>query len=154
MVSIIQETAMTTPAKFRYAPLAVRLRRRRDELRARMLAPAALAGAVAAGDSDPHEVRDFKDLAADDMRALVSDAKLAAASRELQDVDAALHRIEHGTYGDCVECGEPIARCRLEALPATPCCTDCQALRERQRGLVYAAQPGLPSTLGRVSALQ
>ena len=80
---------------------------------------------------DFHEVRDYKDLAADDARELLEDAKLAGAARELVDVTAALRRIEQGTYGDCVECGEPIDRRRLDAMPATLCCTACQGWRER-----------------------
>ena len=37
----------------------------------------------------------------------------------------ALARIEDGTYGACVRCGEPIAEARLDALPWTPLCRNC-----------------------------
>jgi RNA polymerase-binding transcription factor DksA len=48
---------------------------------------------------------------------------LAAALREqLADVEGALARMDHGTYGRCQECGEVISADRLEAMPATPFC--------------------------------
>ena len=40
-------------------------------------------------------------------------------------IDAALARIEDGTYGDCVRCGEAIAPARLALVPDTPFCAAC-----------------------------
>ncbi|MGE3819628.1 MAG: TraR/DksA family transcriptional regulator [Isosphaeraceae bacterium] len=40
-------------------------------------------------------------------------------------VHAALGRVEAGRFGRCVECDEPIARPRLQALPYTPHCIQC-----------------------------
>ena len=51
--------------------------------------------------------------------------------RLLQAIDAALQRIEDGTYGICQSCGEPIAPERLEALPWTTRCIDCKRREER-----------------------
>lgn len=45
----------------------------------------------------------------------------------LQEVDAALARIENGTYGKCENCGEEIAEDRLRAFPAAALCTKCKA---------------------------
>jgi RNA polymerase-binding protein DksA len=45
---------------------------------------------------------------------------------QLEAVDAALGRIEAGTYGICVTCGQPISAARLEAVPAAAHCIDCQ----------------------------
>lgn len=53
-----------------------------------------------------------------------SEAVLAA-------IDAALRRIEDGTYGTCQRCGKPIAPERLEALPYAELCIDCKRLVER-----------------------
>jgi DnaK suppressor protein len=39
------------------------------------------------------------------------------ATQQLALVDAAIERLDHGTFGVCVKCGEPIAVGRLEALP-------------------------------------
>jgi RNA polymerase-binding protein DksA len=44
-------------------------------------------------------------------------------------IDAALRRIEDGTYGICSNCGKPIGEERLEALPWTDLCIDCAKLR-------------------------
>jgi RNA polymerase-binding protein DksA len=49
-----------------------------------------------------------------------------AAQRRLREVEAAIARIDHGTYGRCLECGEPIAEERLVALPWAGHCIDCQ----------------------------
>lgn len=38
----------------------------------------------------------------------------------------ALDRIDEGNYGECLQCGSIIGAKRLEALPWTPYCIDCQ----------------------------
>jgi RNA polymerase-binding transcription factor DksA len=43
----------------------------------------------------------------------------------LRDIDAALQRIEDGTYGICVVCGGPIAAARLEVRPMALTCVAC-----------------------------
>ena len=45
--------------------------------------------------------------------------------RLLADVEAAIDRLEMGTYGRCIECGRPIDAARLEAIPYTPWCIAC-----------------------------
>lgn len=45
--------------------------------------------------------------------------------KEATQIEAALQRIDDGTYGICVQCGEDIPEKRLELLPHTPLCTDC-----------------------------
>jgi DnaK suppressor protein len=55
---------------------------------------------------------------------------LAGTLREtLQDIDAALGKIEQGTYGLCESCGRPIAEARLEAMPAARLCIACASQR-------------------------
>lgn len=44
---------------------------------------------------------------------------------ELAAVDAALKRIEAGTWGRCESCERPIAPKRLKILPETRTCADC-----------------------------
>lgn len=46
-------------------------------------------------------------------------------------VKNALERLKEGAFGDCVECGNQIGAKRLEALPWTPYCIDCQEKVER-----------------------
>ena len=48
------------------------------------------------------------------------------AKQTLDDVNAALQRIENGTYGTCEVCGKPIGAERLEAIPWTRLCIDDQ----------------------------
>lgn len=48
-----------------------------------------------------------------------------AGLAELRAIAAAMDRIEAGTYGDCVRCGEAIEPARLDALPHTPFCAAC-----------------------------
>jgi RNA polymerase-binding transcription factor DksA len=45
----------------------------------------------------------------------------------LAEVDAALSRLDAGTYAVCERCGEPIGPERLEALPAARLCIRCAA---------------------------
>jgi DnaK suppressor protein len=44
----------------------------------------------------------------------------------LREVSDALHRIDHGHYGICLECDEPISAKRLEAVPWARYCVTCQ----------------------------
>jgi len=46
-------------------------------------------------------------------------------SQLLRAIDAALRRITHDRFGVCEECGSPISKARLEALPWAPLCRDC-----------------------------
>jgi DnaK suppressor protein len=43
------------------------------------------------------------------------------------DIDEALDRIEAGTYGRCISCGDPIPGERLEAVPWAALCVPCSA---------------------------
>jgi DnaK suppressor protein len=57
-------------------------------------------------------------------------AALADQVRErLAQVDAALHRLDDGSYGTCERCGQPIGAERLAARPAAATCVRCAALR-------------------------
>ena len=49
----------------------------------------------------------------------------------LQLIDEALERVEGGEYGECVNCGEPVAEKRLDAVPWTRYCLKCQDMQER-----------------------
>ncbi|MBI3747794.1 MAG: TraR/DksA family transcriptional regulator [Chloroflexi bacterium] len=55
------------------------------------------------------------------------------ANLHLQAVDAALARLDDGTYGTCIRCGRAIAAARLEALPWAAHCIDCQTAVDRGR---------------------
>jgi DnaK suppressor protein len=48
----------------------------------------------------------------------------------LVEIDAALSRIDDGTYGTCVGCGNEIPLGRLEAHPTAALCIDCKRRAE------------------------
>ena len=52
--------------------------------------------------------------------------------QHLGQVDAALARLDEGTFGACVSCGRPIAPERLEAIPWAALCIDCQRTAGRR----------------------
>ena len=45
---------------------------------------------------------------------------------QLSQVRAALDRLDEGTFGECLQCGNMIGEKRLEAVPWTPHCIACQ----------------------------
>ena len=47
------------------------------------------------------------------------------ATAHLAEIEAALGRLDDGTYGTCARCGEPIAPARLEARPTALTCVAC-----------------------------
>ena len=55
------------------------------------------------------------------------------ASLHLEAVDAALTRLDDGTYGTCIRCGRAIPWERLDALPWAAHCIECQTLVDRAR---------------------
>jgi len=57
---------------------------------------------------------------------------LASNDRKfLYELDDALKRIEEGNYGICHDCGCPIAKTRLKAVPQARLCIKCQAKKEK-----------------------
>lgn len=56
----------------------------------------------------------------------------------LQMVDGALSRMREGNFGECISCGEEINAKRLEAVPWTRHCIECQ--EKLEQGLLEEAQ--------------
>jgi RNA polymerase-binding protein DksA len=54
------------------------------------------------------------------------------SSQVLSEIDAALKRIDDGTYGTCAKCGKEIAEARLEAFPWASLCIDDARQAERR----------------------
>ena|SRR5579872_2632139 len=68
--------------------------------------------------------------------ALSTDLFFAQNSQNRQLVNAmreALGRIEEGTFGECMNCGQEINLRRMEAVPWARCCVNCQELIEGMR---------------------
>ncbi len=57
-------------------------------------------------------------------------SRITQENAELQDIEAALARINNGEYGVCIDCGGDIASGRLEIYPTAKRCMACQARRE------------------------
>lgn len=64
-----------------------------------------------AGADEPHE----------------SDVAIDAVELLLDQVEAALSRLDDGTYGQCVTCGSPVEDPRLAEVPTALTCTACDA---------------------------
>jgi DnaK suppressor protein len=62
--------------------------------------------------------------------------------REIEEIDAALQRIDDGQCGECAECGEEIALGRLQVLPAARLCVECA--RAGERGAAASSQASAP----------
>lgn len=56
-------------------------------------------------------------------------------SRELREVEAALARLDAGSYGYCTACGEEISAARLAASPEVARCFNCQTAAEQARAI-------------------
>jgi DnaK suppressor protein len=52
---------------------------------------------------------------------------------ELGDIEAALKRMDAGTYAQCTDCGATIPPARLNAYPTAKRCIDCQTVAEQRR---------------------
>jgi len=58
-------------------------------------------------------------------------AEISRDVRELEKLEAALARIDEGTFGRCIECGAEIAFKRLAVYPVATRCAGCQGIYER-----------------------
>lgn len=59
-------------------------------------------------------------------------ALMQRLERKLESVQYALRLAQAGTYGICENCGDRIAPARLEVLPETTLCLDCQRQIEQK----------------------
>ena len=73
---------------------------------------------------------DMEELGSDDADQEITLSLLGSEKNVLDQIDGALKRIDSGGYGRCEECGEPIAKARLEAIPYAVRCVRCASRRE------------------------
>jgi DnaK suppressor protein len=85
---------------------------------------------VRADGNKEREVLDQGESSEVDIQEDIEFALIQMKSETLNKVDAALRRLEEGTYGNCFECGDEIAPARLRALPFAVRCKDCEEARE------------------------
>lgn len=76
---------------------------------------------------DSHNNPDWSELAVEREEDEVLEKMGTAGQREMAQIKAALARMDAGTYGACVECGDDISAERLDLLPFTPFCRVCAA---------------------------
>ena len=76
---------------------------------------------------------DEQDVAEADTRSDIDLAVIQMKAETITRIDAALRRLDQGSHGDCVECGERISAERLSALPFALRCRDCEESREKAR---------------------
>lgn len=76
-------------------------------------------------DLDQAMPADWEDRASERQGDEVLEALGTAELNQLKRIDAALARIEAGTYGTCMKCGDPIDAARLALVPEAPLCAAC-----------------------------
>ncbi|MBN2907005.1 MAG: TraR/DksA C4-type zinc finger protein [Rhodobacteraceae bacterium] len=74
---------------------------------------------------DAHQSKDWGELAVEREEDEVLEGIGSSGLAEIKQIGAALARIEDGSYGFCVRCGDEIAEERLDVVPATPFCRNC-----------------------------
>ena len=93
---------------------------KRDELSVKNANGESLIPAAGGWESDPVDQATADEEAELQIRLHQTDGRLLRA------VEAALSRIRQGTFGICEACRNPISRARLEAVPWTHHCRDCE----------------------------
>lgn len=73
------------------------------------------------------EVQDRGDEANTDQWREANAAMIDHHVDEISGIQAALSRVQSGTYGLCVDCGEAIGFQRLQAYPSANRCVQCQS---------------------------
>jgi DnaK suppressor protein len=99
------------------ADAKARLEVRLEELKARQQSISIDLDEPLNADSSEQAVEVQDDVSLEQQAALIA--------REIGSLNRAVARIEGGTYGDCVLCGEKIAEARLQARPEASLCIDC-----------------------------
>ena len=103
---------------------------RRDHLRKKLVEELAiLRGEGVTGDSADAAF----DAGSDEMASQLAEHD----ARELRQIEAALQRLKKGTYGLCESCQKKIPVSRLNALPYTSLCIECQREMEAHPGYDY-----------------
>ncbi len=86
---------------------------------------------------EAHERASYGDDLAEDASEIFEMERTTSLKRNVEDllaqVNRALHKFEHGTYGICERCGNPIEFGRLQAIPYAALCVRCKALEEAKR---------------------
>ena len=86
----------------------------------------------AAGNAQPDDgIQDLADKAASAYSKELNFSLSDGERQLLMQIDEAFVRMKDGSYGTCTNCGTVIGEKRLQAVPWTPYCIDCQELQEK-----------------------
>lgn len=114
--------------------MKARLEAKRDELQ-RQISDLTMAHPTPTDPNDfSQDTQDFGDTAVDFLELQNEQSIEVNEQALLTEVQDALKRIEEGTYGICVDCGNPIPEKRLEAMPWAARDVKCEE-RLEQRNL-------------------
>lgn len=86
----------------------------------------------AAGNASPDDgIQDLADKAASAYSKELNFSLSDGERNLLMLIDEAFNRMNDNSYGTCTNCGTVIGEKRLQAVPWTPFCIDCQELQEK-----------------------
>ena len=74
--------------------------------------------------------RDLEERAAGISNQWVDDRIAGHDGNLIEKIDLALERLEDGSYGKCMNCGDEIPTARLEVKPSVSLCVKCQEAKE------------------------
>ncbi len=77
------------------------------------------------------DVMDEGDFAAVSTDNMITEEILSTQQRELEEIDDALMKIQHGRFGICEMCEEPIGMQRLKVKPFARYCITCRQIAEQ-----------------------
>jgi DnaK suppressor protein len=75
---------------------------------------------------------DMEELASDNADQELTASLLESDKDTLDQIEAAIQRIEDGSYGRCKGCGEQIPKSRLDAIPYAADCVRCASQQEER----------------------
>lgn len=101
------------------AAVAAALQREREQL---------LEG-LAREDEGGGSTADVADVATTRIEQFTEDRERARRMERIDHIEAALLRLEDGTWGVCEDCGDKIAGARMQALPTATLCVTCASKR-------------------------
>jgi DnaK suppressor protein len=86
----------------------------------------------AAGNASPDDgIQDLADKAASAYSKELNFSLSDTERNLLMLIEESFNRMKDGSYGTCTNCGAVIGEKRLQAVPWTPFCIDCQELQEK-----------------------
>ena len=88
-----------------------------------------LVGLTQHGTSDTGDTADVADVATTRIEQFTEDRERARRQDRVTQIEAALERLDEGTWGVCERCGEQIAAGRMQALPTATRCVACASKR-------------------------